>query len=1488
LATSEVSEFGVLLQQHRAASGLTQEELAERSQLSARGISNLERGVRRLPHQHTVRQLADALELSGQDRAEFEAAGRRLGQSVSTGSSTPSSTPAAPAGPVTGLQTFLFADVRGYTRFTSERGDEAAAQLVERFAALARETVSARGGKVIELRGDEALVVFGSVRNALHAALELQARFAEATDADPMLPLPVGIGLDAGESVPVSGGYRGGALNLAARLCGLAGRGEVLASEAVAHLARKVEGLVYIERGPVEIKGLVEPVRVVQIVEASDTAAGAGAVSTARPASAERSLPIGNFLGSLPSGTIVGREEEVAAIRAAVDTVMEGTGQLLLLAGQRGVGKTRLAQEATLIAHKRGLLVACGRCYEAEQTAPYFPFLEALATAYARAPASLRFEAPRRWPYLAALLPDEIAAPTPDPDADDKEIQRRLFRAAASFLSALAAERPVVLLVDDLQWADEGGLRLLAHLARHTRGQRVLMVGAYRDTELSRDQILERWLRDLVRERLAERVSVRRLPAEGTAAMVAATIGDMETTEEFTEFVHSRTKGVPLFVEEMLRSVGGHYRLIREIGAGGMGRVFQAIDTRTGESVAAKIMFTSKEAAVDATLRFEQEGAVLGRLQHPNIVKVYGTFMEEHASCIVMELLEGGSLAEILRSGHLDLARTKRIVQQVAAALAAAHARGIVHRDIKPDNIMVVGDDEVRVTDFGIARVLRPEATIHTMVSTGITLGTPLYMAPEQIDGRKVDGRADVYAVGAVLYQMVTGRPLFEGMDAMTIAFKHMSEVPRPPGQINKDLPDDWEALILKSLAKDPADRYQTASALEQAISALGTESKTTLPAAASGQRFRTPFGRPKLRVMTPWPRPKHGKSEGIETDGALAVQGPVAQADERLAVVPALTSPTQPAGAAGISTALTSRVAIALGVVAAVLIIALFAYGNRAHHSRAGTTLGSAIAGWGSTQDVTLNSPAGVAVDRQGVVYVADQLNSTIRRLSPQGVALASWGRPGTGPGQLHLPTDVAVDGAGNVYVADSDNHRIQKFSPAGRALAQWPVSGQVTALAVDPHGTVYAADGSAIERFSPAGKRLARWPNAGAWGVAVDGAGNVYVTDSNTQTVPSIFIQKGRVVKLSPAGKTLAHWGKPGSAKGQFNGPKGLVVDDKGNVYVADHDNGRIQKFSPRGVWLAQWGSVQVPGPSALAVDEQGNVYVADVVSSRILKFSATGQPLAQWGPRLPGPRLAGPSGTAVDASGNIYVTDTGNNRLEKLSPAGELLAVWGGNGRFNAPYGVAVDTHGAVYVTESLGNRLDKISPAGTLQWRHDRAGAEPLSVPSGVAVDARGRVYVADTGNSRIAVFSASGRYLTDWGSAGSGPQLQEPSGVAVARDGTVYVADSHNNRILQFSPAGRYLNQQRGAGPGAGGTQAGQFYDPKGMAVDPRGNIYVSDTGNNRIQQLARDGRVLAVVSPHGIGMGQFNGPSGIAVDRHGNAYVADTGNNRVLKFAPSR
>jgi class 3 adenylate cyclase len=255
VAVLQPSPFGALLRRYRRRAGLTQEELAERAELSPRGLIYLERDERH-PQPGTARRLADALGLSDQERTAFLAS---IEDAEATDGEEPGESLAA-----TGIRTFLIADMRGYTAFTEEHGDEAAAELARGFAATARETVLAHGGEVIELRGDEALAVFSSARQALHAAVAFQERCVGERSG--FIPLGVGIGLDAGEAIPVEGGYRGGALNLATRLCSLAGAGEVLASETVTHLARRVQGLSYAERGAVQLKGFAEPVRVVQIV----------------------------------------------------------------------------------------------------------------------------------------------------------------------------------------------------------------------------------------------------------------------------------------------------------------------------------------------------------------------------------------------------------------------------------------------------------------------------------------------------------------------------------------------------------------------------------------------------------------------------------------------------------------------------------------------------------------------------------------------------------------------------------------------------------------------------------------------------------------------------------------------------------------------------------------------------------------------------------------------------------------------------------------------------------------------------------------------------------------------------------------------------------------------------------------------------------------------------------------------------------------------
>jgi WD40 repeat protein/class 3 adenylate cyclase len=261
----------------------------------------------------------------------------------------------------TEIKIFLIADVRGYTRFTQERGDEAAARLAARFAAVSREAVERWGGSVIELRGDEALAVFASPRQALRAAAELQSRFVEGTSAEPDLPLLVGIGLDAGEAVPVEGGYRGASLNVAARLCALAAPGEVLATQEIVHLARRVDGLRFLEQRPVRLKGIPHPVHTVKVVG-----------DTANPYKGLRAFE------ETDAPDFFGREALTQQILARLAEGGERS-RFLAVVGPSGSGKSSVVKAGVLPALRQGSLDGAGRYLVAEMVPGGQPIKELTA-----------------------------------------------------------------------------------------------------------------------------------------------------------------------------------------------------------------------------------------------------------------------------------------------------------------------------------------------------------------------------------------------------------------------------------------------------------------------------------------------------------------------------------------------------------------------------------------------------------------------------------------------------------------------------------------------------------------------------------------------------------------------------------------------------------------------------------------------------------------------------------------------------------------------------------------------------------------------------------------------------------------------------------------------------------------------------------------------------------------------------------------------------
>src|SRR5919107_3845859 len=260
------------------------------------------------------------------------------------------------------------------------------------------------------------------------------------------------------------------------------------------------------------------------------------------------------------------------------------------------------------------------------------------------------------------------------------------------------------------------------------------------------------------------------------------------------------------------RLISGRYRLIAPLGEGGMATIWRAIDEQLDREVAVKLLRPQFSADRVFAARFKQEARSAGGLSHPNIVGVYdyGTDGADGEQYIVMELVHGRDLAAILRDrGSLSLDDSVRIAIGVADALEVAHRKGIVHRDVKPGNILITDDGDVKVTDFGIARAVS-EAS---MTVTGTTLGSVHYFSPEQARGDEVTGASDVYSLGIVLFEMLTARRPFEGDSAAGVALKRLNEDPPSPTAVGRPQPPGLEAILMRALRRDATARFPHAGA---------------------------------------------------------------------------------------------------------------------------------------------------------------------------------------------------------------------------------------------------------------------------------------------------------------------------------------------------------------------------------------------------------------------------------------------------------------------------------------------------------------------------------------------------------------------------------------------------------------------------------------------------------------------------------------------------
>jgi class 3 adenylate cyclase/tetratricopeptide (TPR) repeat protein len=443
-----------------------------------------------------------------------------------------------------GTVTVLFTDVVGSTSMRTGRGDAAAQEIIHAHFDLVRQQIAQHSGQEVKTIGDSFMVAFASARKAVECAVAVQRALEEHNRQHPDQQIQVRIGLNTGEAIREEGDLFGSAVDAAARIMAKAEGGQILLSETVRGVLGRAKDVELVDRGRFRLKGFPERWRLYEVVWPEEAVAAA-------PALVERT-------------PFVGREAERADLRRLLDQSIRGQGALVMIGGEPGVGKTRLAEELMAEARQRNMTALIGRCYEMEGAPPYVPFVEMLeAAARMFPPEALRNALGDSAPEVAKLMPElrRLFPDIPPPLELPPEQERRfLFNGMREFLERAGRAQPLLLVLDDLHWGDDATLLLIQHIAQQLREVPVLILGTYRDVELDVGRPLARALEELLRQRLAHRIALRRLPQDGVAAMLRALSGQ-EPPAPLVQAVYAETEGNPFFVEEVFQHLAEEGKL---------------------------------------------------------------------------------------------------------------------------------------------------------------------------------------------------------------------------------------------------------------------------------------------------------------------------------------------------------------------------------------------------------------------------------------------------------------------------------------------------------------------------------------------------------------------------------------------------------------------------------------------------------------------------------------------------------------------------------------------------------------------------------------------------------------------------------------------------------------------------------------------------------------------------------------------------------------
>ncbi|WP_139825259.1 serine/threonine-protein kinase PknD [Mycobacterium conspicuum] len=639
----------------------------------------------------------------------------------------------------------------------------------------------------------------------------------------------------------------------------------------------------------------------------------------------------------------------------------------------------------------------------------------------------------------------------------------------------------------------------------------------------------------------------------------------------------------------------GKYQLIELLGRGGMGEVWRAHDTVIDRTVAIKIL--PAEISKDEVFqeRFRREAHAAARLNSPYIVPIH-THGEVNGRLFVdMRLIEGTNLAAMLDHGPLAPARAVRIIEQIAKALQAAHKIGLLHRDVKPSNILIDEDDDACLIDFGIAQTIGERG----LTTLGDVIGTFHYMAPERFkpnepDAPPVDARSDIYALACVLYECLTGRQPFPGDELEKQLANHLFSPPPRPSRTNHALGPAFDHIIAKGMAKDPRERYQTATELARAACAVITTPIPVTPEPAGQPTSRHSVNGPRDTEVLDGGRrsaPNAYPDPNVRPAPPVASREPAARRPVPPRPIGPPPPPAKPAAPRWRSKTLVVSVISATAVLAVVAVVLAFLIGFDTNNPRnPNSPQDTYTASHANTRQTALpftglRKPEGLTVDSTGTVYVADTLHDRIWVLAPRG----NTATPLEINTALSGPTGVTTDNTGAVYINDAGHNRVLKLPNGQKTPIELPFAGL-------GHPT----------------------------GLTVDSARTVYVTDTG----------HNRVVGLPENATTPAEqFQVPFTG---LNAPTGLTMGQDGTLYVADGGNNRVLAL-PRGSKEAkQVNFKDLRDPGGVTVDSKGALYVTDSEGNRALELPAGSAEQIV----LPFTGLDYPWGLAVDRDGTVYV--------------------------------------------------------------------------------------------------------------------------------------------------------------------------------------------------------------------------------------------------------